>query len=89
MPATVPFVQHIDRVEFLLSGVVQSRSDPDRQYRPRFILQTNMLCTCDGSIMQDAKCVHLRATLEALDKEELIEFILAGQTIPPPFGDET
>lgn len=87
MASESPLLLDLDRTEFLLSGVVQSRTDKDRQYIPRIIMQSNILCSCDGSIMRDSRCAHLRILLEALDKAELIEFILAGQTIPPPFGD--
>lgn len=82
-----PEVLHMERTMFLLEGTVQSRSDKDRQYRPRIVLNANFLCTCDGSIMRDSICVHLRALLENMDRDELVQFILDAQTIPEPMGD--
>lgn len=83
-----PMVLHFERLKCLLEGTVQSRSDKDRQYHPRIILQANILDTCDGSIMRDSVCVHLKALLECLTKEELIEWVIESQAIPPPIAPE-
>lgn len=85
--ATEPLLLDLKRKGHILSGIVQSRSDPERQYHPRILMQANILCTCNGSTMRDSRCAHLRLVLEAMDKEELIQFILDGQHFPPPFGD--
>lgn len=87
-PDVVPEILHLDRTMFILEGVVQSRSDAERQYRPRIVLQANHLCTCADSIMGGNICDHLKVLLQNLSKEELIEFISDAQTIPDPVVPE-
>ncbi len=87
-PQVPPDLLHVDRTLYILEGVVQSRSDPDRQYHPRVLLEANFLDTCDGSIMRDSICQHLRVLLESLDKAELIQWIIDSQKQPDPIVPE-
>lgn len=83
-----PEVLHVGRTRHILEGTVQSRSDPHRLYFPRVMLSASHLCTCDGNQFRDSICVHLRAILEAIPPEELVDFIIQSQQIPEPIVPE-
>lgn len=86
MPDESALVLHVGRTKFMLEGVVESASEPDRNHQPRILLSANFLCTCDGSQMRDSICKHLKAILEMISAEELRTWICEAQAIPPPIA---
>lgn len=84
----VPLVLHIKRNGPILKGAVQSRSDPSRTLHPSIRLQAVLLCGCNGNLLRDSRCAHLKAILNEMSREELVEFILTAQHIPPPISKE-
>jgi len=71
-----------ERVKHLLDGAIESRSEAGRTYFARVILQANFLCTCNGSIMRDVLCAHLKELVLSLTLEELQAWVLDSQVIP-------
>lgn len=82
MAPDTPRVLLADRVGPIIEGVVTSRTR-DKKYLLRILVGGNILCGCESSRMGGrTACPHARALLESMEKEDLIEAILAGARDP-------
>lgn len=78
-----PRVLKSDRVGPILEGVVESTSEPGKRHYGRVLVSSNALCGCEASRLGGQQdCKHMKALLESLDKDELVQLILDGLTIP-------
>lgn len=84
----VPKLLRMELVHNLLEGSFESRSEKDRVYQARIILDSSFLCSCNGSIMRDAVCDHMKELLNNLSEDELRAWIIDAQSIPPPLVPE-
>lgn len=80
-PALPPEVLDFERVKHIVAGSLQSRSDPERTYAARFILDANAFCACPDSSIRRHMCVHLRELLKNMDAEELREWVIDSTTV--------
>lgn len=79
-------VVYLDRIGPIVDGVVRSRSRSEKGHYGRVHIMVRILattlCGCEDSYFGGRACAHLRAILEALPKEELVDAILEASTDP-------
>lgn len=68
-------VKDVECLQYILTGVVSSRSDAEQFYEPRLVVQVNALCDCPHSMIRGKWCAHLDALLGSLSLDELRQWL--------------
>lgn len=79
--ALPPQVLDFERVRHVVAGTVQSRTDPERSYSARFIMQVDAFDACPDCSIKGNFCIHLKALLYSMDLKTIREWILDSTTV--------
>lgn len=82
MATASPRVLKVDRVGPIIEGLVESDSREGKRHYGRILVSSSLLCGCEASFLGGRSCKHLKAVLETLDKDDLIQAILDGAGDP-------